>query len=213
MRTLFLLSMMMLATTGSAASSGQNSGTVLRCDDRESESLKNAPAGVKRTDVHTLQITWLHGTSMFKDEPSDYELDGVEWEYCDYDPRLRLYFLKKRDEGLFTGVLLNEVTGKVLEAGEHVVISPDGARFFASQQPDGMDGKRWFIFKMDGTIEWQGDSDMDRRYDPSWTSQGQLQAKYNCTLGGVPRDAPWKRVSLKKTDGKWNWSPPIKCRN
>jgi hypothetical protein len=206
---ILVILVLFITTIGFAESSTKELGTFLHCDGKEEERIEAAHS-VKRMNPHRLEIHWLHGTKIFADEPPyDEDLDGVRWTYCDYKPAQKLYFLQKADKGLFTGVLLNETTGKILDAGEEIVISPNAQLFFASRQPDGMDGQEWFVFNMDGTIQWQGTSETDHYFEPSWNSKGELQAKFSCASGEA-KDS-WKRVTLTKSGSNWTWLPAIPC--
>jgi hypothetical protein len=187
------------------ASSAISQNLVLDCDTSEIK-MNKAPHGVRRIDEHTLEVKFAGGTKSFKDEPPfDYELDGVEYDYCDYNAAVKFHLIKKRDQDLFTGILLNETTGKLLDAGELVIFSPDGKQYFAARQPDGMDGMQWLIFTVNGELEWQGDSMADTLIEPAWNSEGKFQAKYRCG------DEDYKTVVLTKSGKEWSWDPEAKC--
>ena len=190
-----------------------DSGVQLDCSGKEPERIAKAPAGTRRASPHELQVPLLHGFKSFSDEPPfDQDLDGKEWWYCGYDPASKLYLIGLRDNDLFTGVLLRQETGEVVQAGQTVMISPNGIRYFASRQPSGMDGEEWFIFKTDGSVVWKGDSDTDRRSKPAWNGKGQLQARYRC--GSEDKnDVQSKIVTLTdRGSGRWDWLPQKPCR-
>jgi hypothetical protein len=199
MRAFVVLIFLMLASIAV----GQD--LVLDCDTSETK-MNKAPNGARRIDEHTLEVKFVNGSRSFKDEPPfDYELGGVEYEYCDYNPTVKFHLIKKRDEDLFTGILLSETNGKILDAGQLVIFSPDGKKYFASRQPDGMDGTQWFIFTVNGKVEWKGDSMADTLVEPAWNSEGKFQAKYRCG------DEDYKTVVLTKSGKEWSWVPEPKC--
>jgi hypothetical protein len=199
MRAAFVILSLMLASSVI----GQN--RVLDCDTSESK-MNKAPNGARRIDEHTLEVKFAGGSKSFKDEaPFDYELDGVEYEYCDYNPAVKFHLIRKRDQDLFTGFLMNESSGKILDAGQVVIFSPDGKKYFASRQANGMDGTQWFIFTVAGQLEWQGDSMADTLVDPGWNSEGKFQAKYRCS------DDDYKIVVLTRSGKQWSWVPEAKC--
>jgi len=178
---------------------------VLDCDTSETK-MNKAPHGARRIDEHTLEVKFANGSKSFKDEaPFDYELDGVKYNYCDYNATVKFHLIRKRDQDLFTGVLMSETSGKLLDAGQSVIFSPDGKKYFASRQPNGMDGTQWFIFTANGELEWQGDSMADTLVEPGWNSEGKFQAKYRCG------DEDYKTVILTKSGKQWSWDPEPKC--
>jgi hypothetical protein len=186
-----------------SAAIGQN--LVLDCDTSETK-MNKAPSGARRIDEHTLEVKFSNGSKSFHNEPPfDYELDGVEYEYCDYNPTVKFHLIRKRDQDVFTGVLMSETNGKTLDAGQLVIFSPDGKKYFAARQPNGMDGNQWFIFTVAGELEWKGDSMADTLVEPGWNSEGKFQAKYRCS------NEDYKTVVLTKSRKEWSWVPEAKC--
>ena len=205
-RGLVLVGILLLSVRGFA-----DSGTQLDCSGKESDRLKKAPSGTTRVSPHELRIPLLQGFKTFSDEPPfDQEFDGKEWWYCGYEPTSRVYLVGLRDQDVFTGMLLRQETGQLLEAGQSVVISPDASKYFASRQPNGMDGEEWRIYKMDGSLVWKGDSDTDRRYKPSWNAKGQLQARYRC--GSEPDDKAKTVTLTDRGSGRWDWLAEKPCQ-
>lgn len=189
----------------SAINSQTNSDLMLDCGSSESN-LNKSPHGARRMDEHTLEVKFSGGSKTFKDEgPFDYDLDGVEYNYCDYNAAVKFHLIRKRDQDLFTGILLNESNGKILDAGQLVIFSPDHKKYFASRQPNGMDGSQWFIFTVAGQLEWRGDSMADTLIEPNWSPAGKFQAKYRCG------DEDYKPVVLTKAGKEWSWVPEPKC--
>jgi len=112
---------------------------------------------VKRIGRHQLSVTWAGGIRVFKDKPPfDAELDGVWWAYCGYSATLKMHLLMKKDVDLFTGVLLDDVTGALLPGGENVMFSSDGKLYVATEQQDGMDGEIVKLLTRQGTLVWKG---------------------------------------------------------
>jgi len=108
----------------------------------EAARFLQAPHGAKRTGKRQLEVSWAKGRKLFKDKPPyDEPLDGVWWEYCGYSPTLKLHLIGKMDRDLFTGTLLDEITGMMLPGGKIVSFSPDhqfylASRGFADDHPD-----------------------------------------------------------------------------
>lgn len=202
MKPYILVIFLLIATVVHSQSA---STLTLDCDSSESKMTK-APSGAKRLDEHTLEVKFAKGSKTFKDEPPfDYELDGVKYNYCDYSPTVKFHLIKKRDQDLFTGVLMSESSGKILDAGQLVIFSPDGNKYFASRQPNGMDGSEWFIFTVTGQMEWQGNSITDTLVEPGWSEDGKFQAKYRCS------DEEYISLTLTKSGKQWEWVPEPKC--
>jgi hypothetical protein len=199
----YILIIFLLIT--SAVNSQDKLDLTLDCGSSESN-MNKAPHGARRIDEHTLEVKFAGGSKSFKDEgPFDYDLDGVGYEYCDYSASTKFHLIRKRDQDLFTGILMSETSGKVLDAGQVVIFSPDGKKYFASRQPNGMDGSEWFIFTVSGELEWQGNSMADTLIEPNWSSAGKFQARYRCG------DEDYKDVVLTKMGKEWGWVPEPKC--
>lgn len=113
--------------------------------DKEVPYLKLAPHGASRQAKHRLVVHWANGVREFADKAPymEDEEDGSRFLYCGFDPELSLYLIYKIDEASSRGVLLDDATGRVLPAGETVIFSGDGQRYFASVQPEGLDGNEW----------------------------------------------------------------------
>lgn len=190
-----------------AASAAQQ--TTLRCSGKEANTLAHAPTGVTRLDAHTLQIAWLHGKQRFRDTPPhDEALAGVHWQYCGFDSASGLHLVAKADGSLFTGVLLEQKSGRVIPAGQVVLLSPDRRHFLASRQPDGLDGEEWLLATTRGRVLWQGTSNLTGKEgeiratleNPRWTSSGALQATQLCLT-----DSAQSTATLQKMQGRWRW--------
>jgi hypothetical protein len=175
-----------------------------------------APRQVKREKTHVLSVRTADGTLRFTDKaPYGEELSGVKYTFCDRKEGFTLLTLS--DEDLFTGVLVNEASGKIGKAGEYVLLSPDRHAYLASEQPDGLDAKRWTIYAVDGKPSWSGydyiPADNDEHMmtatlvEPAWTGTGELTASAAC----LANDAIRWNVKLTKIGAKWQWLPKRRC--
>ena len=96
---------------------------------------------------------WLAGTHTFIEKPPyDAELDGIWWAYCGYNKKLGLHLIMENDVDTFTGVLLDDKSGKLLPGGKSVLFSPDQERYLALEQPDGQDGETIKLCTRDGAV-------------------------------------------------------------
>ena len=66
-------------------------------------------------------------------------------------------------DSLFSGKLLFDSTGQLLDAGRSVYMSPDGKRFLAVEQEDGMDGELWAVYDLTAreALVWLRRNDQD----------------------------------------------------
>lgn len=176
---------------------------------REEREIRNAPHPAMRFGKHTLEIHWQSGKRVFRDRPPFNEpLDGTKWAYCGYNPQLKMHLIGKQDVDVFTGVLMNDSTGSILQAGETVVFSPNARLYLAYEQPDGQDGPTIKLFDKNGTLLWKGydgilsaDSkgvvaDFER---VRWGSNDQLIAEY------VASGRSHTMILIKSGEGKWVW--------
>ena len=221
MRRLFvsfmLLCCILIAATGAAC--GQ---LTLSCngfsgsDDRgEPAALKQAPHGAKRIGKHTLQVNWAHGLRRLVDDGCDGDgIGGSCWDYCGYNAALRLHFIGHEDEDLFTGVLLDDTSGRLMPGGGSVIFSPDGKKYLATSQWNGKELADWKLYTRNGTLLWAGDSGIVRMDDvlrvkvafaeyevAYWSPSGELCTEY------TDPDSK-KKIELKLTQGanrKWKW--------
>ena len=194
--------------------------------DREVPSmLKYAPSGAKRLNPYTLQVNWKNGKALFVD-PVPFDAEGATWSYCGYSANAKLHLIQHND-GDFSGELLNDQTGNILQAGQHVLISPNLRNYFASSQPDGLDGEEWEVYSIDGISVWKGYSFIE---DPSnkghiyaelswpfWNAQGKLESSYQCFSASndyLVNKTPLPdrtKVTLKEINGAYAWTPEAKC--
>lgn len=169
---------------------------------------------VRREGKHVLSVRTAQGVLRFADKPPhDEPLSGDHYRFC--DRRDGFILLQRSVESDGTGVLIDEATGRKTEGGEEVLFSNDRRAYFATMQPDGLDGQRWTIRAVDGTPSWSGYSFIEKRkgeFDatldtPAWTDTGEFTAMAQCLGNDKLR---WK-VKLTKVGGQWQWQPKRTC--
>ena len=93
-----------------------------------------APEGAKRTSPHDLAVNY-KGVRRFIDKrPYRVALDGFHWSYCGYLPAMDAHVIGMEDGSLFSGKLLLDRSGRVLDGGQTVYPSPDGKLFLAESR-------------------------------------------------------------------------------
>jgi len=179
----------------------------------ETERLKQAPHGAKRLGAHMIEVGWAGGKRVLKDKPPyDEPLDGVRWTYCGYNAELKLHMLLKEDEALFTGALVDDVTGALLPGGQKVLFSKNAEYYLAYEQPDGQDGETIKLYRRNGTLLWEGyngflSSDgivLTNFENMHWDDHDRPQA--------IARREDGKTQTVTLTQGvagKWDWLPHI----
>lgn len=171
---------------------------------------------VKRDGKHVLSVHTAGGTLRLVDKPPhDEPLSGVHYTFC--DRRDGFILIAVDDEALGTGLLVNEASGQASRVGHDILFSPDRRAYLAMEQPDGMDGARWKIHAVDGTLSWSGYSFIPREGKvseftasldtPAWTDTGEFTAMAQCV---GPSETRWK-VKLIKAKGSWQWLPKRQC--
>lgn len=184
--------------------------------DDHSRISKLAPDIVSRVNEHQLKIVTKSGTVLLVDKPPYNEpLSGVRYQFC--DRRAGFLLVLMRDETQFTGQLINEETGAVTDAGEYVLMSSDRRAYFATEQPDGLDGQEWSIHAVGGKRSWSGYSFFSQRgnpnrpyaylENPAWLPSGEFTATASCASN---IEIKWT-VKLVKNRGEWSWQPQRKC--
>jgi len=186
--------------------------------------FRENPFGARRISKHHLVVGWERGRQNFIDEPPyDQILDGVSYLYCGYNPTMQMSLIHKREDDIFTGVLLDHITGTVMPAGQYVSFSKDKKKYFATVQPDGLDGEEWYVYTKDGKLEWKGLSGISQKHpkfnyyffvvelsSPRWNADGLLEAIGKCTAG-KDRQENETTVRLKRIGPRWEWLPKISC--
>jgi hypothetical protein len=196
-------------------------------DADEAQAMRTAPEGAKRLPgQHILVVNYKDGSTRFVDAPPyDEELSGLHWRYCGFVSAMKAHLIGMSKDSLFSGKLLLDSTGQLLDAGHSVYPSPDGKLFLAVEQEDGMDGELWTVSDLKGKKLWSGYAGTTKMQQPNgplvarpyeavqstyesprWTSQGQLQADQTC--GNSPsKDV----ISFVPKNGSWGWSRGARC--
>lgn len=174
----------------------------------------SAQGVVRRESGHVLSVRTAQGVLRFTDKPPhDEPLSGVHYHFCDRRDGFMLVIVA--DETDFTGVLVDEATGRKTDAGPEVLFSNDRRAYFAETVPAGLDGQVWTIRAVDGTTSWKGYSFIETTkgtFDilldtPAWTDTGAFTAMAQCASDDKLR---WK-VQLTKVGGQWQWLPKRTC--
>jgi hypothetical protein len=223
-RTILIFALMCLVSIGVTAQS-------LTCGVDRNESLvfPMAPEGANRiTDEHALVVNYKLGAKRFVDKPPyDEELSGLHWHYCGYIPAVKAHLVEMDQDDLFSGKLLLNDTGLLLDAGHTVYPSPDGRLFLAIRQEDGMDGELWLVSDLSGRKLWSGYAGtmvmvklpgstgapyegVESTYeDPHWSAQGVLQARVVCHNSRGTKGT----VTLTQAANSWRWQSDIQCKD
>lgn len=182
----------------------------------EAARLHQAPHGAKRLNEHELEVRWSAGRRAFKDKPPYEPLDGVSWAYCGYSPVLRVHLIRKADNDLLTGVLLNDSTGALLPGGEAVLFSPDHHLYLAYEQPNGQDGETLKLYERNGVMLWKGYDfiaspdgksvvvDAENMRNMRWDNQNRPQATLYLQGGRT-----MTVTLMRDSDGKLDWLPRV----
>lgn len=207
---------------GLAASFAHAEALKLECADPrgkgvEAKLIKSLAAGVvERRGKHELRIKTAKGLRKLVDKPPhDEPVSGLHYHFCDRKEGFVLLWVE--NEATFTGQLVNEATGQVTPAGETVLFSPDKRAYWASEQPDGLDGQVWKIHAANGVLSWSGYNFLTEKgnsgkmyahlANPAWAANGQFIAQAQC-LNKLERT--WK-VRLARISGEWDWRPKKAC--
>lgn len=214
-----LLSLLLLGCLGSARAADLHLSCNATGDQDAAEARRIAslaPGVVKRIGAHELSVRTAAGPLRFVDEaPYGKDLSGTRHAFCDRRGGYVLLTLEDEDE--FTGVLVDEATGKTSPGGMEVLFSHDRRSYLATEQPDGLDGERWKIYGADGSLTWSGYSYIPLENDegefaatlhmPAWNEAGEFTAIAQC-IGNL--DTQWP-VKLTKVRDKWQWLPARRC--
>ena len=194
----------------------------LSCETAKAEraSLGFAPIGARRVDAHVLEVITEKGPQRFTDKPPHDEgaMAGLHWRYCGYDAQAKAHLIEMTDEGLLSGDLLLEETGKLLRAGHTVLFSPKENEFLAIEQEDGVDGENWAVYDIRGRAKWKGYAGTIAKVDgidtvistfdrPQWTKQGELTARVVCASSKTHGIV----TLVRSPSGDWRWRGQGKC--
>ncbi len=213
----------MLLLAVAAPSFAQQAGLVLDCNNPDTPAKESALIGkladgkVTRKSLHLLLVQAGGRTIRLADEPPyDEELAGTHYRFCDRKDGFILV-LKEQDVD-FTGTLINEATGAVTDGGQQVILSADRRAYFATTQPDGLDGEEWRIHFANGNVSWSGYSfipdEVHAGYASAYLSKPQWQPKGTFTalaMCAEALDRQWLVTLTKLADGSWDWRPKGKC--
>lgn len=206
-----------------AVASAQDAPLVLRCEHpngRDTQQIKQAPSGqVQRIAPHKLQLRWAGGVKTWQDKPpyDDPLDDGEVFLYCGTHQPSGLHLIASSGGGLFSGVLFDAQTGKTLPAGLQVTLSPDTSRYFASEQPSGLDGEQWHVYSRSGQKLWSGYSFLSNAQGqmiatleaPRWVSNKVLTAQLSCISPAA--QSKTQQIFLQEQGKSWTWQPKIQC--
>ena len=187
--------------------------------------LSHAPLGIKRIKKHHLRVNWVGGSRDFIDKPPyDEPFQGISYSYCGYNSTVGMHLIHKSMYSLFTGVLVDNTTGKIMPAGEYVSFSNDEKKYFAIAQEDGFDGEYWYVYARNGSLIWKGLSGISEKHpkykydyfvaefhNPRWNSVGDLEANCMCSTNKKTANQRETIVTLKRVERKWVWLPMISC--
>ena len=216
---MFLRALSILAAGAVVLAAHPLSGPGAQCGPDEAAALRAAHGSVRRASKHRLVVAWAHGTRVFAD--SGYHegyMDGVHYTYC--APVLGYQLIAKADDGLFAGVLLDTLTGRTIPAGTRVEFAPDTSRYFAVQQPDGLDGEEWLLYSRAGVRLWKGLSGIEAKSSqgdwtyfiavldqPHWDEHGFLSARLRCSADTTHSVT----ATLERSGGQFAWQPAPTC--
>lgn len=220
----------------------QAAGISMDCDRSEMQSMGMHPQGRSRTERFRsgkLKVRWQGGSHIFEDRLPNTEqgIIGEHYAYCGYNPLARMHLVGKDGGNRFTGLLINDLNGQIVEAGYTVLLSPDLSRFFAVREENDVHGEVWVIATFDGKKLWEGHSsilaaepplpsqaaseDEDQRPniiaeldDPHWLPSGELEATQTCTAApaeALPTKVILKRVKTPSGSSHYQWVPKVLC--
>lgn len=160
-----------------------------------------------------LTITAGGRSIVMTDQPSDDDMDGTYYYFCD---RKEGYILVTVFDGAdFSGSLINEATGKVQPGGVPVVFTEDRKSYLATTHSSGSDSENWTLYGEKGII-WQGANGFHSKNGeeilanftrPAFDAQGKLSARAEC-YSDPGQNWP---VMLEQKGKKWAWTPFKKC--
>lgn len=181
----------------------------------ERQMLRTAPEGAKRTSAHVLTVRYKDGIHSFVDKrPYREELSGFHWTYCGYLPILGAHLIGMEDEDLFTGKLLVDGDGRVIDGGQTVYPSPDGKLFLAESQVDGEELSHWVLSDLAGRRLWVSESGITKKdlvlqefEAPHWISDNAIQVSVTCG----DRAGTKGKATLTRDGNVWRWKSSLHC--
>ena len=192
--------------------------TSMECTSKEFNNIAKFPGKAKRLAEHVLVVSTAYTKLIFKDKPPyDENFPTLRWEYCTYSSVQKMHLLIKDQDTDFSGILVDDVTGKQLPAGQDVIFSNDGQMYAAFVQPDGLDGRELYVYKRDGTQLWQGYDFIEGKpgYILATFDEHYLHWNQHNQLQGMAMCSPDKKFGLvtltKQENGNWAWLPEVHC--
>lgn len=197
-------------------------GDILDCandDYDEGVLLQHAAGMAARTHKHILTVKYAGGTKSFVNKSPHPNFGGIDWSYCGYNKDTKVFLIGKEKDDLFSGVLLFQETGVVINAGQTVVISPDKRYILAIEQTDGIDGKEWSLLDFSGKKLWHGYAGMTKKMalmgkmadyvyatyeNPRW--ENAFVADFVCSDGSRQGN-----ITLTQVKNTWKWLPEYTC--
>ncbi|MFZ6780849.1 hypothetical protein ACO0LD_28785 [Undibacterium sp. Ji83W] len=186
--------------------------------DAESKLIQQHPAQARRPSEHVLEVKYANGAKRFIDKPPHESLGGTHWFYCGYNAAQNLHLIGHTVDSLFSGVILRHSDGLTFRAGHTILMSPEGKKFLAIEQPDGLDGEEWAVYKLYGKKLWQGYAGIlstpvkndpvmviAQFVNPAWRDDNVLEADLSCA------DIVKGKVSLHVGKAAPRWSLPPAC--
>lgn len=207
---LMFISILIASTNAACGQTLALCGSAGFVDRNEAAVLRKAPHGAKRIGKHTLEVNWAQGVRRFVDDGCTGEdIGGSCWDYCGYNSSFLLHQINHEEDDLFTGVLLDDTSGRLLPGGDSVIFSPDGKKYLASSQWDGKEFSDWKLYSRKGTLLWAGDSGTVGKNDEiltefenaRWSSSGDLLTVSVDSASGKKAVL----ILMQGTDKKWNW--------
>ncbi len=174
-----------------------------------------APEGARRVSDHVLEVRTKAGVRRFVDRrPYRDGLDGFHWLYCGYDPGLKAHLIGVQDDSLFTGKLVFDGDGHMVDGGQTVYSSADGSQYLAESQVNGEYLSHWVVFDRAGRRLWAGLSGTDGTHnntieygDLRWTPDDTLRATATC---GDGKGETGEAILVR--EGKtWRWKSDLRC--
>lgn len=186
-------------------------------DQREEQTrIRKLAKGVaKRSSKGVLEVTANGNVLRFIDKPPYDEPEGTGYHFCDRKDGYILILAHVDD--VITGKLIHEASGTVTPGGQSVIFSANNRAYFTSEQPNGLDGNVWNIYRTNGSRIWTGFSFITKEADPNaisaflampkWDANGTLVAQASYL---TQPETTWK-VKLMNISGKWDWLPKRVC--
>ena len=184
----------------------------------EAKFLTQAPGHAKRVSEHVLEVRYASGVKRFTDKPPFEDWD-IRWMYCGYDKINQIHLIGKNNGELFTGLILFEKSGNIIQAGFEILVAPNKSMYLAIEQTDGKECEDWSLYEKNGHKLWSGNACIAQRLpganygdivaefvDPNWTAQSVLVAFTQCS--DMTKKGP---IYLKMQSKKWAWAPVPKC--